>query len=101
MHLSAYASATTVLREFAFRQLSFFENSGRDWYQVDFASVFAFCMIIKSYLSLYFIQHCLICRPGDSTVSEDARSELKTVAILALAQLDALTTWLDLLYNLG
>ncbi len=32
-----------------------------------------------------FIQHCFICCPSDSTVSEDARIELRTVATLALA----------------
>ncbi len=28
----------------------------------------------------YFIQHCFICRPSESTVSEDAGIELRTVA---------------------
>jgi hypothetical protein len=34
---------------------------------------------------MYFIQHCFICSPSDSTVSEDAGIDLRTVAILALA----------------
>ncbi len=34
---------------------------------------------------MYFIQHCFISRPSDTTVSEDAGIELRTVAILALA----------------
>jgi hypothetical protein len=34
---------------------------------------------------MYFIQHCLICRPSDSTVSEDAGIEFRTVATMALA----------------
>jgi hypothetical protein len=34
---------------------------------------------------MYVIQHCFICRPSDSTVSEDAGIELKTVATSALA----------------
>ncbi len=32
----------------------------------------------------YFIQHCFICRPSDSTVSEDAGIEPRTVATLPL-----------------
>ncbi len=30
----------------------------------------------------YFIQHCFICRPSDSAVSEDAGIEPRTVATL-------------------
>jgi hypothetical protein len=37
------------------------------------------------YFSMYFIQHCFICRPTDSTVSEDAGIEPRTVATSALA----------------
>ncbi len=33
---------------------------------------------------MYDIQHCFICRPSDSTVSEDAGIEPRTVATLAL-----------------
>ncbi len=33
---------------------------------------------------LYDIQHCFICRPSDSTVSEDAGIEPRTVATTAL-----------------
>jgi hypothetical protein len=33
---------------------------------------------------MYFIQHCFICRPSDSTVSEDAGIEAMTVETLAL-----------------
>jgi hypothetical protein len=36
-------------------------------------------------LFMYFIQHCFIFRPSDSTVSKDAGFEPRTVAILALA----------------
>jgi hypothetical protein len=35
--------------------------------------------------SMYCIQHCFICRPSDSTVSEDAAIEPRTVATSALA----------------
>jgi hypothetical protein len=38
---------------------------------------------LKSHFNLdflYFLQHCFICRPSDSTVSEDARIEPGTVA---------------------
>jgi hypothetical protein len=34
---------------------------------------------------MYDIQHCFICRPSDSTVSEDAGIEPRTVAFPALA----------------
>ncbi len=37
------------------------------------------------FLFMYNIQHCFICRPSDSTVSEDAGIELRTVATTALA----------------
>ncbi len=33
----------------------------------------------------YFIQHCFIFRPSDSTVSEDAGIEPRIISILALA----------------
>jgi hypothetical protein len=34
---------------------------------------------------MYFVQHCFICRPSDSTVSEDAGIEPRTVATSAMA----------------
>jgi hypothetical protein len=34
---------------------------------------------------MYFFRHCVICGPSDSTVSEDAGIEPRTVANLALA----------------
>jgi hypothetical protein len=34
---------------------------------------------------MYVIQHCFICRPLDSTLSEDAGIEPRTVTISALA----------------
>jgi hypothetical protein len=40
-------------------------------------------IIIFSFF-LYCIQHCFICRPSDSTVSEDAGIEPRTVATMAL-----------------
>ncbi len=36
------------------------------------------------FLFMYVIQHCFICRHSDSTVSEDAGTEPRTVATLAL-----------------
>jgi hypothetical protein len=36
------------------------------------------------FLFMYVIQHCFICRPLDSTVSEDAGIEPRTVVTLAL-----------------
>jgi hypothetical protein len=35
--------------------------------------------------AIYYIQHCFICRPSDSTVSEDAGIEPRTVTNSALA----------------
>ncbi len=37
------------------------------------------------FLFMYYIQHCFICRPSGSTVSEDAGIEPRTVATMALA----------------
>jgi hypothetical protein len=54
-----------------------------------------FCL--DFFLFMYVIQHCFICRPADSTVSEDAGIEPRTVANLALAAPDAQTTRLDLI----
>jgi hypothetical protein len=54
--------------------------------------------IIKDFLT-YFIQYCFICRPSDSTVSEDAGFKpSRTVATLAFYS-DAPTTRLDLINN--
>ncbi len=49
---------------------------------------------------MFDIQHCLICRPSDSTVSEDAGIEPRTVATLWHWLSDALTTRLDLIHLL-
>ncbi len=43
---------------------------------------------------MYFIQHCFIFRPSDSTVLEDAR-RLDLIHTL----LDLIHTWLDLIHN--
>jgi hypothetical protein len=48
---------------------------------------------------MYYIQHCFICRPSDSTVSEDAGTEPRTVATTALT-VGALTTWLNLIHEI-
>ncbi len=47
---------------------------------------------------MYFIQHCFICHPTDSTVSEDAGIEPRT-AILTLAVRRSNYTWLDLIHS--
>jgi hypothetical protein len=49
----------------------------------------------------YFIQHCFIRRTLDSTMSEDACIESRTVGTLTLMQSDALTTKLDLIHDLA
>jgi hypothetical protein len=47
---------------------------------------------------MYFIQHCFICRPLDSTVSGDGGIESRTVANLTLAVRRSYTR-LDLIYH--
>ncbi len=48
----------------------------------------------------YFIQHCFICRPSDSTVPVNAGIEPRTVSTKALGWLsDAVTTRLDLIHS--
>ncbi len=53
----------------------------------------------------YYIQHCFICRPLDSTVPTDAGIETRTVATGALTvrrtRLDLIRTRLDLIRNLN
>jgi hypothetical protein len=44
------------------------------------------------------IQHCFICRPSDSTLSEDAGIEPRTVATTALAVRRSITTRLNLIH---
>ncbi len=48
------------------------------------------------YFPMYCIQHCFICRPSDSTVSEDAGIDYCDFGIGS--QSDALTTRLDLIH---
>ncbi len=50
-------------------------------------SAFAYRWEKRNYffVSMYYIQHCFICRPSDSNVSEDAGFEPRTVATSALA----------------
>ncbi len=64
-------------------------------------------IIIIFFLSIYCIQHCFICRPSDSIVSQDAGIEPRTLATSALAvrrsnhyigQIST-TTRLDLIHN--
>jgi hypothetical protein len=40
--------------------------------------------IVKQVFFLYCIQHCFICRPSDSTVSENAGIKPRTFATFAL-----------------
>jgi hypothetical protein len=41
-------------------------------------------VVLGLFLFMYVIQHCFVCRPSDSTVSEDAGIESSIVATLAL-----------------
>jgi hypothetical protein len=54
---------------------------------------------IYFYLLMCFIQHCFICRPSDSTVSEDAGIEPRTGCDLLHWQSGVLTIRLDLIYT--
>jgi hypothetical protein len=57
--------------------------------QSPIVSFFFLCFFNKQgvFLDIFmnYIQHCFICHPSDSTVSEDAGIEPRTVATLALA----------------
>ncbi len=66
-----------------------------------FVLFFLFLFTSFSQKSLYTtkIQHCFICSPSDSTVSEHAGIEPKTFATFSHSQSDALTTRLDLTHN--
>jgi hypothetical protein len=55
----------------------------------DFFGLFFLCM--------YFSQHCFICRPSDTTVSEDPGIEPRTVAASALAVRRSIATRLHLI----
>jgi hypothetical protein len=44
-----------------------------------------FIFYVIYFIFIYDIQHCFICRPSDSTVSEDAGIEPRTVVSAALA----------------
>ncbi len=54
--------------------------------------IFTFFMNIRN-------QHCFICRPSDSTVSEDAGIECRTVAILALAVRRSTFGWISSMWT--
>jgi hypothetical protein len=67
-----------------------------------FANAFFGCfaglqLFLGGFFSLYCIQHCFICRPSDSTVSEDARSNPGLLRSRHW-QSDALTTRPDLIH---
>ncbi len=59
-----------------------------------FCALWGFLGIL--FFFIYVIQHCFICRPSDSTATEDARIEPRTVTTLALTARRS-TTWLDLI----
>jgi hypothetical protein len=50
-------------------------------------------------LFMYEIQHCFICRPSDSTVTENAGIGARTVATIRHWLSDALSTRLDLIHS--
>jgi hypothetical protein len=50
-----------------------------------FRKIFFKVGIFGFYFFMYDFQHCFICRPSDSTVSEDAGIEPRTVVTTALA----------------
>jgi hypothetical protein len=53
--------------------------------KLDFFSFFFDFPAILVSIFKYYIQHCFTRRPADSTVSEDAGNDPKTVATFALA----------------
>ncbi len=57
------------------------------WNIWNFMKTTSLCSLRGIFLDFFFvycIQHCFICRPSDSTVSEDAGIEPRTVATTAL-----------------
>ncbi len=48
---------------------------------------------------MYVIQHGFICRPSDSTVSDDDEIEPRAVVTLALTARGAVTTRLDFIHT--
>jgi hypothetical protein len=57
--------------------------------------------LLKVGFFMYFIQHCFICRPSDTTLSEDAGIErTQDCCELRHRQSDAITTRLDLIHGL-
>ncbi len=75
------------------RRADFYKDIIRQYFKPTFTKI-----IITGFFSMYFIQHCLICRPSDFTVSEDAEIESRTVVASALV-VNALTTMLALIQN--
>jgi hypothetical protein len=59
--------------------------------------IFFFNGEFLDFQKMYFIQHCFMCRPTGSTVSEDAWIELWTVLKFVMAVIYALITRLDLI----
>jgi hypothetical protein len=53
-------------------------------------------LLAETLFCMYFIQNCFICRPADSTVSEDTGIKPRTLWLWHW-QSDAVTTWLDLI----
>ncbi len=56
-------------------------SSMKRWNDLFFFLIFNFLI----FFFVYYIQHCVICRPSDSTVPTDAGIEPRTVATGALA----------------
>ncbi len=85
--LSSYfaQSPSPLLSSFVHR-LSVQANGVRRWSQMRRQQIsVGLFQFILNLLVQYFIQHCFICRPSDSTVSEDDETEPRTVPPLALA----------------
>jgi hypothetical protein len=73
----------TVLKKVTFPMYEY-TGSKICLFVLQFGSMFFLCGGFFGFL-MFFIQHCLICRASDSTVSEDAGTEPRIVATLALA----------------
>jgi hypothetical protein len=67
------------------------EGASAKFLKRDFFGFFSFFV--------YDIQHCLICRPSDTTVSEDAGIDPPDSCDYGIGKSDAITTRLDLIHS--
>jgi hypothetical protein len=61
-----------------------YKKDTSDLFKVRFKLSFLKGDFLNFFIFMYIVQHCFICRPPDSNVSEDAGIESRTVATFAL-----------------